>query len=397
MARLYDEKYRIAAMLQPKTILEIGVRAGYSAAAFLSACPATYLGLDADLDCSGGWLGAPQLAKTMLKEHFGDRARIETVNTQELQTLEGRYDLAHVDGDHSYEGALHDLRLAAGVTKWILVDDIDFLPDVGRAVADFLKETGYSHIYMPTFRGDCLIQVVREKVFSSDGDLGDTLYSLPTVKMLGGGKLILFKAGVREPYTPEKVDTIRPLLERQPYITSVEYADHPSGLNLQQWRSHYKNHLSICDMVSEYFGVGHYPRCEPWLSCSDPLHVADVVVHRSPRYHGPFCWSRIAKKYKDRMVFIGHTEEHRAWQAEFGQIPYYHTPDWWEVARVISGAQVFVGGQSAPLACALGLCKTKIVCEQSTYVPNTHFDRVGPAITCYYPGSAGEIPDLNPA
>ena len=41
----------VAAMLQPRSIVEIGVRAGYSAAAFLSAAPdCTYLGLDADQD-----------------------------------------------------------------------------------------------------------------------------------------------------------------------------------------------------------------------------------------------------------------------------------------------------------------------------------------------------------
>ena len=45
----YLFKHRLAQLLQPKSILELGVRYGYSAAAFLSACPmASYLGLDAE-------------------------------------------------------------------------------------------------------------------------------------------------------------------------------------------------------------------------------------------------------------------------------------------------------------------------------------------------------------
>ncbi len=37
--RCYDWKYRLARLLQPRRILEFGVRFGYSAAAFLAASP----------------------------------------------------------------------------------------------------------------------------------------------------------------------------------------------------------------------------------------------------------------------------------------------------------------------------------------------------------------------
>ena len=43
----YEVKHAIAKRLQPKSICEIGVRAGYSAYAFLSAAPAAeFLGID---------------------------------------------------------------------------------------------------------------------------------------------------------------------------------------------------------------------------------------------------------------------------------------------------------------------------------------------------------------
>jgi hypothetical protein len=55
----YKLKYSIAQAIQPKSILEIGVRYGYSARSFLEACPmAHYLGIDNDSDSFGGSKGA---------------------------------------------------------------------------------------------------------------------------------------------------------------------------------------------------------------------------------------------------------------------------------------------------------------------------------------------------
>lgn len=55
----YREKFAIARALKPKSILEVGVRFGYSARAFLEGAPsAFYLGIDLDSDLYGGAQGA---------------------------------------------------------------------------------------------------------------------------------------------------------------------------------------------------------------------------------------------------------------------------------------------------------------------------------------------------
>ena len=69
----YRTKWAIARVLQPQTILEIGVRFGYSALAFLDAVPsARYLGIDNDSDTFGGHRGAVEVARSKLQAFSGD-------------------------------------------------------------------------------------------------------------------------------------------------------------------------------------------------------------------------------------------------------------------------------------------------------------------------------------
>lgn len=82
--RCYDEKYRLALLLRPASILEVGVRAGYSAAAFLAAVPARYLGIDND-SC---WPGARVRAQRMLDSlQRPEELRIIPGNTQTMAAL----------------------------------------------------------------------------------------------------------------------------------------------------------------------------------------------------------------------------------------------------------------------------------------------------------------------
>ena len=168
----YDFKYRLAQLLQPASILEFGVRAGYSAAAFLSACPtASYIGVDADNGQDGGIIGFTDWAAQMLPSKFPNaRIAVYKANTQQplfslsLSLSLPAVDLFHVDADHSYAGCLCDLEHAEQIgAKWILVDDITFLPEVARAAEAFLAKRRYGHVLFPSFRGDLLIQTVWKK------------------------------------------------------------------------------------------------------------------------------------------------------------------------------------------------------------------------------------------
>ena len=117
----YRMKYAICKVLKPKTILEIGVRFGYSAITFLSAVPDTkYLGIDYDSNTFVGSNGAIHWVKEITKNY---NAKFLMENTQEMEVLPGtEYDLIHIYGQQEGDGTFHDLELALPKAKWILLD-----------------------------------------------------------------------------------------------------------------------------------------------------------------------------------------------------------------------------------------------------------------------------------
>jgi hypothetical protein len=86
--------------------------------------------MDADsYDCLAHW-------RRLVDRHNID-ADLVVVDSHAVKSLPSS-DFAHVDGDHSYAGALADLRLVAG-SRVILADDCDNR-EVRAAVETFAKE-----------------------------------------------------------------------------------------------------------------------------------------------------------------------------------------------------------------------------------------------------------------
>jgi len=163
----------LAKDLRAARVLEIGVRFGYSAVAFIYGNPVKeYVGLDDDLyDATGSAKSRENL--TYLKNIQPLDFALFKKNTQtltDLAFLDSRmFNFIHIDGDHSYEGALTDMKnfwnvLAIG--GHMLVDDSIFYASVNKACFDFAGLIGEPCYNVKSFRGTWVFLKTRDRAFA---------------------------------------------------------------------------------------------------------------------------------------------------------------------------------------------------------------------------------------
>ena len=117
--------------------MEIGVRRGYSMAMVAANSQCDITGIDLWIS---NYAGVPTLGPDFIRSqmqkvnHSGMLDLYNGDSKTIVPTLEGNYDLITVDGDHSTEGALADLRNCIERFNYALVfDDIDISPEVQDA------------------------------------------------------------------------------------------------------------------------------------------------------------------------------------------------------------------------------------------------------------------------
>lgn len=258
-------------------------------------------------------------------------------------------------------------------------------------IADLPKHAVFFH----RCKDGSLIRLLRQircnepKTFYHSGDLGDIIYSLPAVRYLGGGTLLLgpCRSGAqfqtREPMTPERAAILIPLLKEQPYIIDARFASSPDGVDVDLnefrrgvWKD---NHENLCYIHLKTFAVPFTEADRSWIQVRHPLPFADrpVVIARSGRYHSDFDWKRMLSMYEGKIVFLGTDTEHSSFCDEFKtDVLFFRTKTLLEVARAIAGAKLFIGNQSSPYAIAEGMKKNTV---QETWpgAANCIFERPG--------------------
>jgi predicted O-methyltransferase YrrM len=157
-------KYTIAMAFRPRSIVEFGVRAGYGGWALAKGAAdagivPTYVVYEGDLDKNGP--SYVEHAQKIMKTAAGD-VIVHTLNTRSLLPKDvPQADLFHVDADHSYDGASHELLVAldrVNAGGVVVADDFDYLLDVKRAVLDALAvNRDWLMMVAPSWRGEAVM------------------------------------------------------------------------------------------------------------------------------------------------------------------------------------------------------------------------------------------------
>jgi hypothetical protein len=157
----YELYYAISKFYQPESILEIGVRYGYSLYSLVKGSDKVNFILGYDIDEYDE--GSLAVAEKNLKEFLSDDIEIimQNENTQNIQELDGFVDMIHIDGDHSYDGKLHDLEITKQKCKVLIIDDYEHIREVKMATDDFIRKNKSiikNHYLLKSFRGTYIIE-----------------------------------------------------------------------------------------------------------------------------------------------------------------------------------------------------------------------------------------------
>ena len=158
---------------EPKCILELGVRYGYSLLALgIGACAChsnknlfgaslEIVGIDAETDGIQSNRVAREYLRTVFPEADVWIPDYNTCNPGSVNAILGTglnkfpFDIVHVDGDHSETGIQNELVIAEQQIEndgWILIDDID-TPHIKAAADEFCSKLGITPLLIPTFHG----------------------------------------------------------------------------------------------------------------------------------------------------------------------------------------------------------------------------------------------------
>lgn len=160
--RYYNYYYSYGRFFKPKSIFEIGVRAGYTGYYLLKGSSALkYRGVDLEAYLPGSNQRAQKLLSQVCKD-----AEVTFIDSHKLSKLDQLYDLIHVDGDHSYHGKIQDLELALAnlaPNGVIVVDDYTDFNPVGKTVKKatdvIIKKYGLKTQIMDTYTGHILLKL----------------------------------------------------------------------------------------------------------------------------------------------------------------------------------------------------------------------------------------------
>jgi len=227
-----------------------------------------------------------------------------------------------------------------------------------------------------------------------EGDYGDAVFVLAILNRLNNGPhtLLLRKSTVTKIRTDDSLEqfvrVFKPLADKQPYVAECralcdeDEVDWDSGgfrgagthsASLTLVNAHVRHMKMVLgnDVVTNSVGD------DKWLSIkASKKSDGRVVINRTFRYRNQanFPWKKIVEFYGDRLLFVGHEQEHADFCNNFGVVDYQPTKNLLEVGGLIAGSLLFIGNQSCANAIAEGL-KHPMIQETCLTVADCIFKR----------------------
>lgn len=235
------------------------------------------------------------------------------------------------------------------------------------------------------------------KTFLHSGDLGDIIYSLPVIKILGKGILYLDSSGGKDDplvqwgingrykntsLNSKTINLIKPLLLQQSYIEDVievsSINEVKVNYNLNTFRKNLVNN-NLCDahLLANNLSLDY--KKFKWLTIDGNLYYPkkDVLIVRTLRVQSNHSfWENLSDELIQRAVFVGNELEYKVFQNVFKyDIPFWDL-DILNLARAISGCNLFISNQTFGAAIAEGF-KKNLIQEVYRVSPMAIFQREG--------------------
>ena len=197
------------------------------------------------------------------------------------------------------------------------------------------------------------------RVFKHSGATGDIIYSLPVIKDMGGGALTITMPDI------QLAESIKKLIELQPYITSVSIGNADYYTNdLDKFREVFHGaYDSIIEAHyrSQAISPGFNYK-DGWLTLPGNIEFFPgtrySVINRTERYNDYNCnWAaelEYLRTISDEIYFIGYEHECKVFSERFGEVKFLQV-DFLQGAYLIQNAVMYTGGYSAWSTIAQGL------------------------------------------
>ncbi len=167
----YFRLYRhLGKEMKNPSLLEFGVRSGYSGVVFAKAVEGskTYTGVDPNLYVAKGLENAAGTYRQLQKEgnalqYFLIEGFSSSESVQKTLSFSGPFDFIHVDGEHTLLGKILDLWIARNLVSnhgYVLVDDFEHHGFIFDSIRVACKMGWFSEFsFVPTKRGLAVLKV----------------------------------------------------------------------------------------------------------------------------------------------------------------------------------------------------------------------------------------------